>query len=316
MCRPQGYVPHTFCLERVLFSAQQSGKGTFFTVSVCEECSFQAQQSGKGCVLILVWYWNSGKGCNFTFFFSGKGEKFLSGMGKGMPPWAAHPYPQSSQEAFRGHRSSSWQPSGKMLRGISKPFTVTRPTTVSGAPHVINGDLTPEHFVLGYIRAMQHENSNVKALMLSHIQDFMQDAMDYSWENARPFEKQLLQYLERDLLSWKANAKDQRIPAHLRAARPFVRWSRTQATTSVKSTTGTGASRRNNTEKMPLCTARLNRKACANSQLIIATPQESSGISVFIVWNSHATPTRTLKWISVGNRPTDHSGNLQKTRNN
>ena len=49
MCRPQGYGFYNFCLGRVLVSAQQSGKGTFFTVSVCEEFCFQAQQSGKGC---------------------------------------------------------------------------------------------------------------------------------------------------------------------------------------------------------------------------------------------------------------------------
>ena len=67
---PSGvYVFHNFGLGRVLFSAEQSGKGTFFTVSVWEGCCFQAQQSGKGCVLILVWHWNSGKGCNFTLFF-------------------------------------------------------------------------------------------------------------------------------------------------------------------------------------------------------------------------------------------------------
>ena len=30
MCRPQGYVFHNFCLGRVLFSAQQSGKGHDF----------------------------------------------------------------------------------------------------------------------------------------------------------------------------------------------------------------------------------------------------------------------------------------------
>ena len=34
-----------FCLGRMLFSAQQSGKGTFFTVSVWEGCCFQAQQA-------------------------------------------------------------------------------------------------------------------------------------------------------------------------------------------------------------------------------------------------------------------------------
>ena len=32
-----------------------------------------------------------------------------------------------------GHRPSSWQPSGKMLRGISKPSTVTRPHRHSGS---------------------------------------------------------------------------------------------------------------------------------------------------------------------------------------
>ena len=42
-------------LGRVLFSAQQSGKGTYvFHGSLWEECCFQAQQSSKGCVLILV----------------------------------------------------------------------------------------------------------------------------------------------------------------------------------------------------------------------------------------------------------------------
>ena len=79
MCRPQGYVFHNFCLGRVLFSAQQSGKRTFFMVSVWEGCCFQVQESGKGCVLILVWYWNSGKGCHFTFFFLRKVGKFCLG---------------------------------------------------------------------------------------------------------------------------------------------------------------------------------------------------------------------------------------------
>ena len=78
MCRPQGYVFHNFCLGRVLFTAQQSGNGTFFTVSVLEGCCFQAQQSGKGCVLILVWYRNSGKSYNFPCL-SGKGENFCLG---------------------------------------------------------------------------------------------------------------------------------------------------------------------------------------------------------------------------------------------
>ena len=53
MCRPQGYVFRNFCLGRVLFLAQQSGKGMFFTLSVWERYCFQPQQSGKGCVLIL-----------------------------------------------------------------------------------------------------------------------------------------------------------------------------------------------------------------------------------------------------------------------
>ena len=88
--------------------------GMFFTISVWERCCFQLNSlarvrfsrflSGKGVVfrsnsltrpvLILVWHWNSGKGCNFTFF-SEKGGKFLSGnsKGKSMPPSAAHPYP-------------------------------------------------------------------------------------------------------------------------------------------------------------------------------------------------------------------------------
>ena len=86
---------HTLCTgdvppSRVCFSQILSGKGAVFsptvwqgyvlTVSVWQGCCFQAQQSGKGCVLILVWHWNSGKDCNFTFFcFSGEGGKFRLG---------------------------------------------------------------------------------------------------------------------------------------------------------------------------------------------------------------------------------------------
>ena len=93
MCRPQGYVFHNFCLGRALFSAQRSGQGTFFTISVWEGCCFQAQQCGKGYALILVWYWNSGKRCMFTFFFFWEGWTLFVWKSKGMSPWAAHPYP-------------------------------------------------------------------------------------------------------------------------------------------------------------------------------------------------------------------------------
>lgn len=63
-------------------------------------------------------------------------------------------------------------------------------------------DLTPEQFVFGYIRNMQREPKAVKTIMLNHLQDLMQDAMDYSWQNARSYHKLLLQQFEMDRLSW------------------------------------------------------------------------------------------------------------------
>lgn len=65
------------------------------------------------------------------------------------------------------------------------------------------GSLTPEQFVFGYLHNMQLESRTVQRIMLSHLQDLMQDAMDYSWETARSYHKLLLQQFERNLLSWK-----------------------------------------------------------------------------------------------------------------
>ena len=99
MCRPQRYVFQSFCLGRVLFSAQQSGMGTFFTVSVWARVLFSGPTVWQGLCfdpgLIPKFRQRAAKakGCNFTFVLSGKSGKFLSGKGKGMPPWAAHLYP-------------------------------------------------------------------------------------------------------------------------------------------------------------------------------------------------------------------------------
>ena len=89
MCRPQGYVFHSFCLGKVLFSAQQSGKGPFFTASVRE-----GPTVWQGVCFAPAWF--DTKILPRVVIlppFSGKGGKFLSGKGKGMPPWAAQPYP-------------------------------------------------------------------------------------------------------------------------------------------------------------------------------------------------------------------------------
>ena len=85
MCCPQGYVFHNFCLGRVLFSAQQSGKGTFFTVSVWEGVVFRPNSLARG----VLWSWFDAKILARVVIlplFSGKGGKFLPGKGKGMPP--------------------------------------------------------------------------------------------------------------------------------------------------------------------------------------------------------------------------------------
>ena len=66
------YLFHNFCLGRVLFSGPTVWQRVCFDPGLITEILAR--------VAILP-------------YSSGKGENFLSGKGKGMPPWAAHRYP-------------------------------------------------------------------------------------------------------------------------------------------------------------------------------------------------------------------------------
>ncbi len=78
-------------------------------------------------------------------------------------------------------------------------------------------ELSTDQFVYGYLHNMARESTTVKANMLRHLQELMQDAMDYSWETARSYHKLLLQQMEKDVLSWSDTDQIQefrRIHAH------------------------------------------------------------------------------------------------------
>ena len=84
----EGSSGYTLCirdvpLSRVRFSRFLSGKGVVFRPNSLARGVFWSWFDTEILTRVVI----------LSFFFSGKGGKFLSGKGKGMPPWAAHPYP-------------------------------------------------------------------------------------------------------------------------------------------------------------------------------------------------------------------------------
>ena len=92
MCRPQGYVFHSFCLGRCCFQPSSLARVCFSRFLTGNGVVFRPNSLARG----VFWSWFDTKILARVVvlrFFSGKGGKFLSGKGKGMLPWAAHPYP-------------------------------------------------------------------------------------------------------------------------------------------------------------------------------------------------------------------------------
>ena len=64
-------------------------------------------------------------------------------------------------------------------------------------------ELTPEQFVYGFLHNMKREAPAVQQIMKQHLQDLMQDAMEYGWDNARAYHGLLLQQFEMNRLTWQ-----------------------------------------------------------------------------------------------------------------
>lgn len=64
-------------------------------------------------------------------------------------------------------------------------------------------DLTPEQFVFGYLDNMEAESPGTRDTMLKHLKSLMQDAMEFSWANARSFHGILLQQFEMNRMTWQ-----------------------------------------------------------------------------------------------------------------
>ena len=77
-------------------------------------------------------------------------------------------------------------------------------------------ELSLPEFVYGYMDLVLRNNtisSSIRRRMLHHLQDLMEDAMNYPWPNVRNFHGVLLGEMERDLLKWKDRDAIQRLRA-------------------------------------------------------------------------------------------------------
>ncbi len=84
---------------------------------------------------------------------------------------------------------------------IDWPHYFVQPKSNQKAPRY--DDLSLEEFVYGYLRIVAMEqDGDVKAAMLSHLEELMLDARQYSWPKARAFHGLIVQEMERGALTW------------------------------------------------------------------------------------------------------------------
>ncbi len=74
-------------------------------------------------------------------------------------------------------------------------------------------ELTVPEFVYGYIDILKNGDLTdaTKEKMLDHLQDLMEDASSYPWKSVRNFHGVLLSEMERNRLTWRQEAKIQRL---------------------------------------------------------------------------------------------------------
>ena len=58
-------------------------------------------------------------------------------------------------------------------------------------------------FIDGYITVMLKGLSYIKALMLSHLQELMEDGKRYGWPAVRAYHATWLQHIEQDQVAWE-----------------------------------------------------------------------------------------------------------------
>ncbi len=63
-------------------------------------------------------------------------------------------------------------------------------------------ELSPEQFVFGFLDNMERESPDLQPILLDHLKDMMEDAVEYSWPNARAFHGIIMQMMEMNKLTW------------------------------------------------------------------------------------------------------------------
>ena len=116
-------------------------------------------------------------------------------------------------------------------------------------------DLTAPEFTYGYISQILEGKFDERdcKLKLRHLRDLMQDATDFSWENARNFHGIVLSQMERKRLTWQDTTKLQELRTRYAHNRQHTQNKSGKTTTAATSTT--------NSVKHEVC-RKYNNKRC------------------------------------------------------